>query len=104
MAIWQYPLDVIPKKSLIEKYGEIPKGLFYDTEDWKNYWGDLVEIKTTNKKILIFFTMTFPLKIFPYYIRLMRQSQERSPLEDENRHKFQQNLIQKQSHYLWWHY
>ncbi|CAM3797740.1 hypothetical protein FLGE108171_15335 [Flavobacterium gelidilacus] len=38
MAIWQYQLNIIPKKSIIEKYGELPEKLFIDFDGWENYW------------------------------------------------------------------
>jgi hypothetical protein len=37
MAVWQYNLTVIPKNSIIEKYGEIPQKLFIDVESWTKY-------------------------------------------------------------------
>ena len=30
MAIWQYQLCIIPKKAIVEKYGELPEKLFID--------------------------------------------------------------------------
>ena len=41
MAVWQYPLIVIPKKAIVERFGEIPKSLFIDHKEWKKYWENL---------------------------------------------------------------
>ncbi len=38
MAVWQYQLNIIPKKAILEKYGEIPNELFIDYDSWKKYW------------------------------------------------------------------
>ncbi|WP_055437705.1 hypothetical protein [Lacinutrix algicola] len=38
MAIWQYQLNIIPKKAILEKYGKIPDTLFIDFINWKIYW------------------------------------------------------------------
>ncbi len=41
MAIWQYPLIILPKKAVFEKFGEIPDCLFIDNKGWKKYWENL---------------------------------------------------------------
>jgi hypothetical protein len=46
MAIWQYRLSVIPKNSILDRYGEIPAKLFIDEEAWKAYWKERIERKT----------------------------------------------------------
>ena len=38
MAIWQYQLHIIPRKSILDKYGEIPDALFINKEGWKRFW------------------------------------------------------------------
>jgi len=38
MAIYQYDLYLIPRLSIIDKYGEIPTQLFIDHEAWKKHW------------------------------------------------------------------
>ncbi|WGH76788.1 hypothetical protein P8625_06475 [Tenacibaculum tangerinum] len=38
MAVWQYQLNIIPRKAILEKYGEIPKTLFIDFDGWEKYW------------------------------------------------------------------
>ena len=38
MAIWQYQLIIIPRKAILQKYGEIPKTLFIDFDGWEKYW------------------------------------------------------------------
>ena len=45
MAVWQYQLNVIPKKSILEKYGEIPNEIFIDKMAWEKYWANLVDIE-----------------------------------------------------------
>lgn len=40
MAVWQYQLNVIPKKAVLEKYGELPVKLFIDFDGWKEYWNN----------------------------------------------------------------
>lgn len=41
MAVWQYQLNIIPKKAIIDKYGEIPNELFIDYEGWEKYWANV---------------------------------------------------------------
>lgn len=41
MAVWQYQLNIIPKKSILEKYGELPETLFINFDGWKNYWDNI---------------------------------------------------------------
>jgi hypothetical protein len=41
MAVWQYQLNIIPKKAILEKYGEIPKELFIDYDGWEKYWANV---------------------------------------------------------------
>ena len=38
MAIWQFHIYLIPKKSLLNKYGQIPTQLVMDTDGWSNYF------------------------------------------------------------------
>jgi|LakMenE18May11ns_1017448.scaffolds.fasta_scaffold9373897_1 hypothetical protein len=38
MAIWQFHIYFIPKKSLLNKYGQIPTELVMDTDGWSNYF------------------------------------------------------------------
>ncbi|WP_138434343.1 hypothetical protein [Winogradskyella algicola] len=38
MAVWQYQLNVIPRKAILEKYGEIPNALFIDHVNWEIHW------------------------------------------------------------------
>ena len=38
MAVWQYQLNVVPKKSILEKFGKIPNELFIDYDNWERYW------------------------------------------------------------------
>jgi len=38
MAVWQYQLNIIPKKAILEKYGSIPYELFIDQNGWEKYW------------------------------------------------------------------
>ncbi len=38
MAIHQYKVYLIPRKSIAEKYHEIPKQLFIDHEGWEKHW------------------------------------------------------------------
>jgi hypothetical protein len=45
MAVWQYLLIVIPKKAILEKYGEIPNELLIDHEGWEKYWGNIADIE-----------------------------------------------------------
>jgi hypothetical protein len=37
MAIWQFHIYLIPKKSLLSKYGQIPTELVMDTDGWSDY-------------------------------------------------------------------
>lgn len=37
MAVWQYQLNIIPKKAILEKYGELPNELFIDYDGWKKF-------------------------------------------------------------------
>ena len=38
MAIYQYKIELIPRQSIVEKYGEIPTQLFIDQEGWQRHW------------------------------------------------------------------
>ncbi len=38
MAVWQYQLNIIPKKAILEKYGSIPNELLIDHDGWEKYW------------------------------------------------------------------
>jgi hypothetical protein len=38
MAIWQFHIYLIPKKSLLNKYGQIPTQLVMDKKGWNNYF------------------------------------------------------------------
>lgn len=38
MAAWQYPLYIIPQKSIRDRYEKIPEKLFIDEEGWKRFW------------------------------------------------------------------
>jgi hypothetical protein len=38
MAIWQFHIYFIPKKSLLNKYGQIPAQLAMDKESWNDYF------------------------------------------------------------------
>lgn len=38
MAIWQYELNVIPRKGILDRYGEIPDKFFMDKEGWERFW------------------------------------------------------------------
>ena len=44
MAVWQYQLNIIPKKAILEKYGSIPNELLIDHDGWETYWENLVDI------------------------------------------------------------
>lgn len=37
MAIWQFHIYLIPKKSLLKKYGQVPTELVMDKDGWSNY-------------------------------------------------------------------
>ena len=37
MAIWQFHIYLIPKKSLLNKYGQVPTRLAMDKEAWRDY-------------------------------------------------------------------
>ncbi|HEX8737070.1 MAG TPA: hypothetical protein VF721_17190 [Pyrinomonadaceae bacterium] len=43
MAIWQFKLEVIPQKSVIERFGEIPKTLEINREGWNDFWQKITE-------------------------------------------------------------
>ena len=45
MAIWQYQLNIIPRKSVLEKYGNIPLELFIDNDSWEKYWENIIDIE-----------------------------------------------------------
>jgi hypothetical protein len=45
MAIWQYQLNMIPKKSVHKKYGQIPNKLFIDYHNWEIYWQERIKTK-----------------------------------------------------------
>jgi hypothetical protein len=49
MAVWQFPLTVIPKKGLIEKMGYIPEKLPIDYEERKRYEKDKQEKEDINE-------------------------------------------------------
>jgi hypothetical protein len=38
MAIWQFHIYLIPKKSLLNKYGQVPTQLVMDKEGWNDYF------------------------------------------------------------------
>ena len=38
MAIWQFHIYFIPKKSLLNKYGQVPTQLAVDKESWNDYF------------------------------------------------------------------
>ena len=57
-------------------------------------------IKNINNNMLNIFTMTYLTRIFPYYNPQKQRSPEKNPLGSEIHHRYQQNLIQRQSHYL----
>ena len=38
MAIWQFHIYFIPKKSLLNKYGQVPTQLLMDKENWNDYF------------------------------------------------------------------
>jgi hypothetical protein len=38
MAIWQYKLKVIPKESVVKKFGTVPTKLEINHKDWENHW------------------------------------------------------------------
>ncbi len=38
MAIYQFKLTAIPRKSVLEKYGALPSKLVLDYEEWKEYY------------------------------------------------------------------
>ncbi|HLP36756.1 hypothetical protein [Lacibacter sp.] len=40
MAIWQFHIYFIPKKSLLNKYGQVPTQLSMDKESWNDYFQD----------------------------------------------------------------
>ena len=37
MAIWQFHVYLIPKKSLLNKYGQVPTQLVMDKDGWSDY-------------------------------------------------------------------
>ena len=37
MAIWQFHIYLIPKKSLLYKYGQVPTQLVMDKDGWSDY-------------------------------------------------------------------
>jgi len=45
MAVWQYQLNIVPKKAILEKYGTIPNELLINNEGWVKYWEDIVDIE-----------------------------------------------------------
>ncbi|MBL4669191.1 MAG: hypothetical protein JKY30_08005 [Flavobacteriales bacterium] len=45
MAVWQYQLNNVPKKTILEKYGTIPNELLINNEGWVKYWEDIVDIE-----------------------------------------------------------
>ena len=45
MAIWQYQLNIIPRKSIIEKYGNIPTELLIANDSWEKYWENIKDIE-----------------------------------------------------------
>ncbi len=45
MAVWQYQLNIIPKKAIIERYGKIPNELSVDKDGWESYWDNLNDIE-----------------------------------------------------------
>ena len=57
-------------------------------------------IKNFRSEWIIFFTMKYPTIIFPYYNHQKQRFLEKNPLGSEIHHRYQQNLIQKQPHYL----
>ena len=38
MAIYQFNIVLIPRQSIVDKYGEIPTKLFIDHQAWERYW------------------------------------------------------------------
>lgn len=38
MAIWQFHIYLIPQKSLLNKYGQVPTQLMIDKDGWNNYF------------------------------------------------------------------
>ncbi|SRX76528.1 hypothetical protein [Aequorivita antarctica] len=49
MAVWQYQLNIVPKKAVLEKYGTIPNELLIDDESWEQYWENIVDIENLPK-------------------------------------------------------
>lgn len=45
MAIWQYQLTVIPKQSVLGKFGKIPNKLEVNEEAWEKYWENVIDIE-----------------------------------------------------------
>ena len=45
MAVWQYQLNIVPKKTILEKYGTIPNELLINNESWEKYWENIVDIE-----------------------------------------------------------
>jgi hypothetical protein len=45
MAVWQFNLTVIPKNTLIEKYGFVPDKLFVDLKEWQQFQKDKIAKK-----------------------------------------------------------
>jgi hypothetical protein len=45
MAVWQYQLNIVPKKTILEKYGTIPNELLINDEGWEKYWENIVDIE-----------------------------------------------------------
>lgn len=49
MVIYQYQLNIIPRKSIIEKYGNIPTELFIDDDSWEKYWENIIDIENLSE-------------------------------------------------------
>ncbi|MDO6739458.1 hypothetical protein, partial [Wenyingzhuangia sp. 2_MG-2023] len=45
MAIWQYQLNIIPKKSILSKFGKIPIKLEINEDAWEKYWENIEDIE-----------------------------------------------------------
>ena len=45
MAVWQYQLNIIPKKTILKKYGTIPNELLINNEGWEKYWEGIYDIE-----------------------------------------------------------
>ncbi|MEI6408345.1 MAG: hypothetical protein WCR52_03085 [Bacteroidota bacterium] len=43
MAIYQFPILIIPRKSVLEKYGHIPAQLEIKEDEWDAFWENYVE-------------------------------------------------------------